>query len=101
MSRVTRISCHQPSRQIYLDDVPLDLTTKEYEILARLVQSAGTIVERERLVAEVFDRALGRESRALDMHVSNLRRKLGRHGHLVVTVRGIGYLLRVPDGRRW
>ena len=101
LSRIARITCHQPSRQIYLDDVPLDLTAKEYEIMARLVQSAGTIVERERLISEVFDRDFRRENRALDMHISNLRRKLGQHGFLVVTVRGIGYSLRVPDSSKW
>jgi hypothetical protein len=41
VSRIARITCHQPSRQIYLDDVPLELTTKEYEIMARLVQCLG------------------------------------------------------------
>jgi DNA-binding response OmpR family regulator len=101
VSRIARITCHQPSRQIYLDDVPLELTTKEYEIMARLVQSAGTIVERERLISEVFDRELRRENRALDMHISNLRRKLGQHGFLIVTVRGIGYSLRVPESGKW
>ena len=81
--------------------MPLDLTTKESEIMARLVQSGGTIVERERLMSEVGDHGRGRESRALDMHVSNLRRKLGQHGFLVVTVRGIGYSLRVPESSKW
>jgi two-component system response regulator CpxR len=97
LSRIARVTCHQPSRQIYVDDVPLALTAKEYEIMSRLVQAAGTIVARERLTSEVFDRELRPEHRALDMHVSNLRRKLGQHGFLVVTVRGIGYSLRVPD----
>lgn len=77
--------------------MPLDLTTIEYEIMARLVQSAGTIVERGRLIAEVFDREFRRENRALDMHISNLRRKLGQHSFLIVTVRGIGHSLRVPE----
>jgi DNA-binding response OmpR family regulator len=84
-----------------VDDVPLDLTAKEYEIMARLVQSAGTIVDRERLFSEVFGREFRPDNRALDMHVSNLRRKLGRHGFLVVTVRGLGHLLRVPEGTQW
>jgi two-component system response regulator CpxR len=73
----------------------------EYEIMARLVEAAGSIVERERLVSEVFDRELRRENRALDMHISNLRRKLGQHGFLVVTVRGLGYSLRVPESSKW
>ena len=99
LSKSARITCHQPSRQICVDDVPLDLTTMEYGIMARLVQAAGTIVERQRLVAEVFERELCPGSRALDMQISNLRRKLGEHGSLVVTVRGIGYSLRVPENR--
>ena len=97
MARIARITCHQPSRQICLDDVPLDLTTIEYDIMACLVQSAGTIVGRGRLIAEVFDREFRRENRALDMHISNLRRKLGQHSFLIVTVRGIGHSLRVPE----
>lgn len=80
--------------------MPLDLTTTEYEIMARLVQSAGSIVERERLLRDVFDREFCREHRALDMHISNLRRKLGQHGFLIATVRGMGYSLRVPEGRK-
>ena len=91
-----RITSRQPSRQVCLDDVPLELTTKEYDIMARLVESAGTIVERERLISEVFGREFRRENRALDMHISNLRRKLGQHSFLIVTVRGLGYSLRVP-----
>ncbi len=97
VSRIAHFTCHQPSRQIYVDGLPMDLTTKEYEIMSRLVQSAGTIVERERLVSEVFDREVRRENRALDMHVSNLRRKLGEYGCLVVTVRGHGYALRATE----
>jgi DNA-binding response OmpR family regulator len=96
---IARITCHAPSRQVYVDDVPLDLTTKEYDIMACLVQSAGTIVERERLIAEVFGSDYRRENRALDMHISNLRRKLGEQGFLIVTVRGLGYSLRVPPAR--
>jgi two-component system response regulator BasR len=95
LSRNARVTCHPPSRQICLDEVPLDLTTMEYEIMARLVASAGTIVERKRLLSDLFNDERGRENRALDMHISNLRRKLGHHRFLIVTARGIGYMLRV------
>lgn len=97
LSTIARITCHPASRQICVDDEPLDLTTMEYEIMARLVQSAGTIVEREHLISELFGREFRKEHRALDMHISNLRRKLGQHSFLIVTVRGAGYALRVPD----
>lgn len=69
----------------------------EYEIMVRLLQSAGTIVERKRLISELFKDQFRRENRALDMHISNLRRKLGQHSFLIVTARGIGYMLRVAE----
>lgn len=65
--------------------------------MARLVQSAGTIVERQRLISELFEGDIRRENRALDVHISNLRRKLGQHSFLIVTARGVGYMLRVSD----
>lgn len=96
VSRIPRITCEPASRQVFLDGTPLDLTAIEYEIMARLVESAGTIVTRERLTSEVFGRALHPQDRALDVHISNLRRKLGPHGSLIVTARGAGHLLRPP-----
>jgi two-component system, OmpR family, response regulator CpxR len=82
---------------VFVDGTALDLTAIEYEIMARLVESAGTIVTRERLTSEVFDRELNPQDRALDIHISNLRRKLGQHGFLIVTARGAGHLLRAPS----
>lgn len=81
---------------MFLDGTPLDLTAIEYEIMARLVASVGTMVTRERLISEVFGRKVHPQDRALDIHISNLRRKLGPHGSLIVTARGAGHLLRAP-----
>lgn len=99
MSRIARITCEPSSRRVFLEGRPLDLTTIEYEIMARLVESAGTIVTRGRLTSEVFERELNPEDRALDVHISNLRRKLGPHASLIVTARGAGHLLRAPAPR--
>ena len=96
LSRIPRIICEPSSRQVFLEGTPLDLTAIEYEIMARLVESAGTIVTRERLTSEVFGRELHPQDRALDIHISNLRRKLGPHGSLIVTARGTGHMLRAP-----
>ena len=82
---------------MFLEGTPLDLTAIEYEIMARLVESAGTMVTRERLTSEVFGRKLHPQDRALDIHISNLRRKLGPHGSLIVTARGAGHMLRTPS----
>lgn len=77
-----------------IDGTVLPLTTIEYEILSRLTAAAGSVIPREQLVAEVFDREFNPEDRSLDVHIHRLRRKLGPHGWLLVTVRGSGHMLR-------
>jgi DNA-binding response OmpR family regulator len=77
-----------------IDGKALPLTTVEYEILSRLAEAAGSIVAREQLIAEVFERQFNPEDRALDVHIHRLRKKLGQYGWLLVTVRGSGHMLR-------
>ena len=92
--RMARVTLEPASRSVSINGQPLELTTIEYEILARLVQSAGTVISREQLIAEVFERQPYVEDRALDVHISHLRKKLGHHASLIVTVRGVGHMLR-------
>jgi two-component system response regulator CpxR len=54
----------------------------------------GRIVPREELMAALYRRRSTRFDRTLDMHICNLRRKLGSHGVLIRTVRSVGYLFR-------
>ncbi len=96
MHPIAEVVLDSPARRLSLDGRDLDLTTVEFEILARLVQSAGVVVNREQLVAEVFERQFNPEDRALDVHISRLRKKLGPHASLIVTIRGVGHLLRAP-----
>jgi DNA-binding response OmpR family regulator len=73
------------------------LTTKEVELLVSLARRTGQLVRRESLAAEVWGADLGLVSRSLDVHVSSLRRKLGRRPdgtRYVDTVHGAGYRLR-------
>jgi two-component system, OmpR family, response regulator CpxR len=73
----------------------LDLTTAEYDLLDVLVQRAGTVVPRDELARLVLGRRLSAYDRAIDMHISNLRKKLGEgpHGERIKTVRNAGYIL--------
>ena len=71
---------------------PLAVTTVEYDLLEYLIRAAGRIVSRNELTSVLYHRQPSRFDRVLDMHVSNLRKKLGRHGPLIRTVRGVGYL---------
>ncbi|MDD2712521.1 MAG: response regulator [Simplicispira sp.] len=75
---------------------PEILTRGEFDLLAALARHPGTAVERERLMQQVFHRAWDPSDRTVDVLVARLREKMEkdpRHPELIVTVRGIGYLL--------
>lgn len=76
---------------------PLELGPREFRLLEMLAASHGRVVARERLMVRLFDLEDGGSENALELLVSRLRRKLGDGGVEVVTLRGIGYLLRVQD----
>ena len=83
------------AREALSDGAPVPLTTVEYDILEFLVHAAGRVVARAELMAALYRRRSTRFDRTLDMHVCNLRKKLGPHGALIRTVRSVGYLFRV------
>ena len=86
------------AREVLIEDRPVPLTTVEYDILEFLAHSAGRIVSRDELTAALYQRRATKFDRTLDMHICNLRKKLGGHGSLIGTVRGVGYLCRLgPD----
>ncbi len=77
-----------------LDGERLDLTRKEFDLLALLMANAGTVVTRERLIDEVWDVNWFGSTKTLDVHVSGLRRKLGDDAaapRYLQTVRGVGF----------
>jgi DNA-binding response OmpR family regulator len=78
-------------REVRVDDVPVVLTPTEYRLLDALARAAGRAFTRQELV----ERALGEDydglDRTVDVHVMNLRRKLGECGKAIVTVFGVGY----------
>jgi two-component system response regulator CpxR len=87
------------AREVLAAGAAVAVTTVEYDILEFLVHSAGRIVSRDELTAALYRRRATKFDRTLDMHICNLRKKLGRHGDLIRTVRGVGYLCRLePDG---
>ena len=78
----------------------LDLTRKEFELLALLVSEAGDVISRERLIDEVWDVNWFGSTKTLDVHVSSLRRKLGddsANPRFIHTVRGVGFRFASAD----
>ncbi|MCK2151104.1 MULTISPECIES: response regulator transcription factor [Marinobacter] len=84
-------------RRIFQQDTALDLTATEYEVLNVLLAHAGSVVRKTDLMQWALGRRLEAFDRTLDMHISNLRRKLGNDDPpRIETVRGLGYSYRVP-----
>ncbi len=82
------------SRRAWIDDDPVQLTPKEFDLLAILVREAGNVVTRERLMEEVWDTNWFGSTKTLDTHVSWLGHKLGddpASPRRLVTVRGVGF----------
>ena len=82
------------AREARLDNTRLDLTSVEFALLETLLRDAGHVVTREQLTETVLGRKLGSFDRVIDVHISNLRKKLGRaHGEeRIKSVRGSGYV---------
>lgn len=80
------------TREAFLNGERVDITSIEFEILEVLVRSAGRVVSRDDLARLLYNRQANPLERALDVHVSHLRKKLERSRELIRTVRGVGYL---------
>jgi len=82
-------------QEVRVATVAIPLTTLEFRILEALMRNAGRVLTRDFLANIAMGRGLGAFGRSVDVHISNLRRKLGRTGALerIQTVRGNGYML--------
>lgn len=91
------------ARRAWRGDRPLELTAKEFDLLAVLMARAGTVVTREELAREVWDTRWLGSSKTLDVHVSSLRRKLGddpSDPRYVTTLRGVGLRFEADPAHR-
>ena len=87
------------AREVWCGGIAVPTTTIEYDILEFLARAAGRVITRVELTAAIYRRRASPFDRAIDVHVSRLRRKLGQYGNRIRTVRGVGYLYRAgPAG---
>ena len=77
--------------EVTVDQEPVNLTLKEYEMLCLLLKNSGTVLSRTQLLNQIWGYEFDGESRTVDVHIRTLRQKLGSAGDLVETVRGVGY----------
>lgn len=78
------------SRQVLVDEEPVELTRKEFDIVAVLARYPGVVVPRDRIIREVWQTDWHAFARSLEVHVGSVRRKLGAAA-VIETVRGVGY----------
>jgi DNA-binding response OmpR family regulator len=90
------------AREACITGMPLDLTSVEFALLDALLREAGHVVTREQLTEGVLGRKLGAFDRVIDVHISNLRKKLGRASaeERIKAVRGCGYMFVVRSESR-
>jgi DNA-binding response OmpR family regulator len=95
---IDNIRLDRTAREVWIHKKRIDLTSVEFSLLETLLDQAGHVVTREHLTKTVLGRELGPFDRVIDVHVSNVRRKLGHTseaGERIKTVRGSGYLFVV------
>ena len=76
---------------VTVDQEPVTLTLKEYEMLCLLLKNSGMVLSRTQLLNQIWGYEFDGESRTVDVHIRTLRQKLGSAGDLIETVRGVGY----------
>ncbi len=78
---------------VSIDGERVALTYKEYELLHLFLSQPGIAFTREQLLSNVWNTEYFGETRTVDMHIRTLRQKLGSYGHIIETVRNVGYRL--------
>ncbi|MEU2431851.1 response regulator transcription factor [Streptomyces sp. NPDC007861] len=93
--RLGSVTIELATRRVSVDGADVQLTRKEFDLLALLAQRPGVVFRREQIISEVWRTSWEGTGRTLEVHVASLRSKL-RMPALIETVRGVGYRLVVP-----
>ena len=91
---ILKIDTLEINRQNYtvrIDGTESFFPKKEFELLAFLASNRGKVFPRESLLSRIWGESVYVVDRTVDVHVSKIREKLGRYGHLIETVKGVGY----------
>ena len=86
-----RIVMNNSAREVTIDEKPIDLSFKEYELLEYFMENRGLALSREKILNHVWDYDYFGDARTIDTHVKKLRQKLGDCGNYIKTIWGVGY----------
>lgn len=85
------------AHSVTIDGQPIDLSYKEFELLAYFLENKGIALSREKILNNVWNYDYFGDARTIDTHVKKLRSKMGEKGDLIKTIWGMGYKLSVDD----
>ena len=83
------------ARRVFINELEVELTHKEYELLVLLFQNVDNAVTREKLVETVWDSSISSDDRTLDTHIKSLRKKILEYSDNIITIRRVGYRFEV------
>jgi DNA-binding response OmpR family regulator len=92
VQQFSRLRIDHRSRRVDVDGREVTLSRKEFDLLARLAETPGAVVRRDRIIEEVWDEHWWGSTKTLDVHIASLRKKLGDPA-FIATIRGVGYRL--------
>ena len=95
--RLGYVAVDEARRTVVVGSEPVELTAREFDLLAFLIRNRGIVFSRDRLLEQVWGYERPVDSRTVDSHVKTLRQKLGPGAEVIRTVRGVGYK---ADGAR-
>ncbi len=87
------IVVNNEKHEVSVKEMIIDLTYKEYELLQYFLLNKGIVLKRDSIMDRVWGTVYEGESRTVDMHIKNLRQKLGDFGSRIRTIRNVGYIL--------
>ena len=85
------VSIDMARREVIVAEQPVELTAREFDLLAFLVRNRGIVFSRDRLLERVWGYERPVDTRTVDSHVKSVRQKLGEGGAIIKTLRGVGY----------
>lgn len=88
------LTLNKQMHTFYLNDVPLSLSLKEYDLLEYLLKNAEKMVTKEELLSKIWGINCEIETRTIDMFISRVRKKISSSNVRIETLRGVGYILR-------
>lgn len=95
--RVGELELSPIEHKVTIDEHPIELTYKEFELLKLFLSNPGVAFTRDQLFSKIWGSDFCGESRTIDIHIGTLRQKLGDYGKIIKTVRNVGYRLEVKE----